>query len=262
LEMGGSVSKIAEGSMSRPRGICSLALLLLPLAGCSLVPPLRRALKGKPLVIDLAVDEPASAWHLDVEELSARLRRAGAATLVAPLPLLEMVTSEQASARGSFPGPLPVLCDVALDAAPNGEWATLLGEAREAGAVGVAVRCADAGGADALRGLLEAAAAAELECLVVAGDGEVLDVACAAGAAAVACAYAEAEAASGDEAASAVVLGAWDGEDEELARLRGVGFPGLLLLDGVGGDVAAGAAYCESRVAAHRSKASKVREMT
>ena len=56
----------------------------------------------------------------------------------------------------------------------------------------------------------------------------------------------------GDSAA----LGAWDGEDETLPELRGAGFGAMLLLDGCRGDLAANAAWCESRVRTFRSKAS------
>ena len=242
--------------------LLGLSVALAPLAG-ALAPPLRRALKvAKPLVIELQVEQPEDAWHLDIEELSSRLRTAGAAALIAPRELLATFASEQAAARGNFPGPLPLLCEVGADG-----WQAALAAAQDANVAGISVRCGDASSAEALTELLEATTAAGLECLVMAGARELVDVAQAGGASAVACDYADAspsdgssgggDAAAASSAAPPVVLGAWDGDDDELARLRAAGFGGLLLLDGVGGQLAEGSAYCESRVRAHRSKASK-----
>lgn len=231
-----------------------ILLIMWPLVGS--LAPLRRALMiSKPIVVEIKIDEPESVLHLDVEDLSARLRYAGAAALVAPSQLVKLVTEEQGVARGDFPGPLPVLCEVNLCQHDNiASFVNFAQDMASAGAAGIAVHCMGAADADLLCRLLEIASAAGLESLVLAGTEKAAGVAQAGGATAVARNYPEARPAAADEA---VVLGVWDGDDAALARLREAGFDGLLLLDGCGGNVAAGAAYCESRVRAHRSKASK-----
>ena len=81
------------------RNALVLLAAVLPLAS-ALAPPLRRALKAaKPLVVELLVEDAGSAWELDVEDLSARLRTAGAAALIAPRPLLGAFAAEQAKVR-------------------------------------------------------------------------------------------------------------------------------------------------------------------
>ena len=209
--------------------------------------------KGKPIVVDLRVDAPADAWELDIQEISARLRTAGITALVAPSELIGAFVQEQSSARGNFPGPVPVLCDVPLDG--NTDLAAL----KEAGAAGIAVKCA--GGDSALAALLEDASAAKLESVVVAGSEKAAALADAGGATAIACEYEGATAAAADAHASsstsAVRLGAWDGDDDALVAKREEGFSAFLLLDGCGGDVAPpNAAWCEGRVRKFRSKAS------
>ena len=205
--------------------------------------------KGKPIVVELRVDAPADAWELDIQEISARLRTAGVTALVAPSELVGAFVEEQSSARGNFPGPVPVLCDVSLDG--NAELAAL----SKAGAAGIAVKCA--GGDSALTALLEDASAAKLEAMVIAGTEEASTLADAGGAAAIACEYEGAAAAAAASSTSAVRLGAWDGDDDALAAKREEGFSAFLLLDGCGGDVAPpNAAWCEGRVRAFRSKAS------
>ena len=203
----------------------------------------------KPLVVEVTVDAPTEAWALDVEELSARLRTSGCAAFVAPAQLLSAFVAEQAKARGSFPGPVPVLCEVNLDIGSS-----KLEELRGEGAAGFAVRCA--GGEDnaALTGLLEAAAAAKVECVVLAESVDAAQAADAGGAAAIVCAFSGADPKEGD----APRLRAWTGDDDELLAARGDGFQGFLLVDGCGGDVApANAGWCESRIRTFRSKASR-----
>lgn len=241
----------------------SLLAILSCAHAAALKPPLLRALSAsKPLIVELQVEEPdtSAVGFLDAAELSSRLRTAGAAAVIAPPMLVEAIISEQETARGGFPGPLPVLWD-ASDSSDESSWeVAAVAAAQGSGAAGVAVRCADAESASSLAVLVDAAGAAQLECLVLAGVPEVLDAAQAAGATAVACDYAMEESGaplSADDSAATVILGAWGGEDEELAQLRDAGWSAMLLLDGVGGEVAAGADYCEGRVRAFRSKASK-----
>lgn len=216
---------------------------------------LRKALtRGRALLVEVTQPDAAAASALDVEDVSARLRDAGAAALVVPEALLETVVGEQARAMGDYPGPLPVLC--ALD---GGDVVPPpLDELLARGAAGVAVSCA--GSAADLGPLSAAAAAGGAALVVVADDAAAAAAAATSGATAVACgggeAVAAAQAAARAAEEGAVVIGAWFGDDDELRALRDDGLSGALLLDGCGGDIAEGGAWCQSRVAAFRSKAS------
>lgn len=225
--------------------LLALALVLLPAAAHALtLSALRKTFaNSKSLIVEVRDERPDEAWHLDVEDLSRQLRAAGAAALVTEAPLLGTLVQEQQSAKGNFPGPLPVLCEVT--------GADQVEAAREAGASGIALCWPSVLETEAV---LAASDAAGLACVVVAGDPDIAELAATNGAVAISCAYEGAAPVHvvGDSAA----LGAWDGEDETLPELRGAGFGAMLLLDGCRGDLAANAAWCESRVRAFRSKAS------
>lgn len=227
------------------RLVLALILLVSPAhALAASASALRTALaNAKSLVVEVRDERPDEAWHLDVEDLSRQLRAAGAAALITEAPLLGTLVHEQQSAKGNFPGPLPVLCEVT--------GADQVEAAREAGASGIALCWPSVLETEAV---LAASDAAGMACVVVAGDPDIAELASTNGAVAISCAYegAAPEHVGGDSA----TLGAWDGEDETLPELRGAGFGAMLLLDGCRGDLAANAAWCESRVKAFRSKAS------
>ena len=219
---------------------------------------LRRTLsRSRSLIVEVTQPDPATAWALDVTEASARLRDAGATALLVPPALLASVIEEQASAKGSFPEPLPVFC--ALDGGDE------LGAA--SGAAGVAVRHASEGGASYAPGFSELADAAQeagLPLIVIAEDEAAHAAAAAAGAVAVACDYPVGSWTSvseigGDEGVgpAPVALGAWGGDGDEMYALREAGFEGQLLIDGCLGDIGANAPWCESRVKLFKSKASR-----
>ena len=209
----------------------------------------------RPLIVEITQDDPTAASKLDVEELSASLRNAGAAAMLVPPALLSPIISEQSRAKGDFPGPLPVLCN--LDITEDADSQALVKSLGAAGADGVAVRC-EASSIDILDTLAVAVNTEELLLVVIAADAESRVAAVASGAAVVVCDYEDA-APTADNAppAGSVVICAWDGEDETLQTLRDAGFGAMILVDGCGGDIASGAAWCESRVRAFQSKASK-----
>ena len=246
------------------RTLCALVLALHAGASAALASggsALQRMLsRTQPsLLVEFTQDDPAAAWDLDVEGVSAQLRGAGAAALIVPPTLLDTVVGEQGRAKGDFPGPVPVLCDIGAEASPVDTVAAL----KERGAAGAAVRCPEGVGLGGLGDLAGALAEAELPLIVVAGDEEALTAGAAAGAIAVACAFsvsqpeAEALALAADGAAPTVVLGGWDGDGDTLQRLRDAGFTNALLLDGCGGDIRAGGGWCASRVTSFKTKASR-----
>lgn len=215
------------------------------------------AKEKKPIVVDLRVDRPADAWPLDVREASEKLRKSGACALIAPHELVGAICEEQEAARGNFPGPLPVLCEIGLerDDSCSSDRAAELTTLKTAGAVGVAVRCDNGASAgDALTTLLEESASAQLECLVIAGAEDVVAIAEAGGAAAVACAF---DGATFEATGDAVRLGAWDGDDDALVAARETGCTKFILMDGCGGELAPpNVAWCEGRVRSFRTQKS------
>jgi hypothetical protein len=234
---------------------------LLLLASCSTASALALgkllAKERKPIVVELRVDRPAEAWALDVEEASARLRKAGACALIAPRELLGAICEEQAGGMGNFPGPVPVLCEVGLerDESATCDRAAELKALKADGAIGVAVTCTDGEQADALTALLEESANAQLECLVIAGAEAIAKLAEEGGAAAVVCTFDNEE--GGAAATDTVRLRAWDGDDDALTAAREAGFTKFALLDGCGGELAPpNAAWCEGRVRAFRTQKS------
>ncbi len=221
---------------------------------------LNRALsRGQRVIVELLPDAPSEAF--DLTDLSARLRSAGASAVVVPPALLADFSREQASAKGDFPGPIPVVCEAEL-----GIDAARLGSLRSEGASGVAVRCDEAAAVDGgLEALLEASSAASLDVLVLVDSAAARARALAAGAALVACDYAMADGASaepsadgdGGDGGGGVCLGVWTGDDDELFELRDRGYSVVLLADGVGADLRSGSAWCEGRVRAALSKGSR-----
>jgi hypothetical protein len=198
---------------------------------------LRKALsRGRQLIVELTPDDPAAAPVFELDELSARLRDAGAAAVVVPPTLVAPILAEQATAAGDYPGPLPVLCALEGLDCDGGGVATL----RERGAAGVAVRVG-ADDADDLATLAAHTADAGLALLVLAADASGVSAAAAVAATVVVRAFADegaadAEGSGVDAGASGtslpVPLGAWDGSDEALARLRSDGVSAAMLLDG------------------------------
>lgn len=178
---------------------------MLPLApllcAASLVKsPLQRALSApRAVLVDIAQDPrlaPPSAF--DLEELSTRCRDAGAAALVVPSDLLAAFAAEQATAASSYPGPLPLICQLQPSVGGGGSEAAgeapqplaepsslKLGELRALGAEGVMVRSSALEGGAALADLVSAAEAEALRVVVLAGRAGEADAVAGAGAVAV-----------------------------------------------------------------------------
>lgn len=214
---------------------------------------------GQPIIVDIQVDDPSTVWDLDVEELSERLRsQARVSAVTAPKALIDMFLKEQARAKGDYPGPVPIFCDVGADDTTGSTDAVK--ELASQGAAGVMVRCADDDSLDAMRGVITAATAAGLESIVVAGSEVLRAAANEAGATAVACAFPDAAVDKDQEGTSsdgvAIQLGAWDGDTEKLKVLRERGFCAMLLLDGCAGEIKGqyASAWCEQCASVLRSK--------
>ena len=210
----------------------------------------RRALTTRqPVLVEITdadADDP-----LDVAELSEMCRDAGAAALVLPPSLLGAVAAEQASAKGNYPGPVPLICDPRV---ADGECAPLE-LLRDAGAAALAVVAAEAEADGELVVVVDQLTALGLGSLVFARDAGEHERAVAAGAAAVVCDYAGAAADGGDD--GAVLVRPWDGDADELAALRSDGSGGALLLrDGCAGSIRDGRDRCAFLVREARSKRS------
>lgn len=75
-----------------------------------------RALSSpKPLVVHIWDPFPSELNKMDVNELSMICRDAGAAAVLIPDALISDFAEEQASARGDFPGPVPLIVDCCLE---------------------------------------------------------------------------------------------------------------------------------------------------
>ena len=170
----------------------------------------RRALNTRqPVLVEITdadADDP-----LDVAELSEMCRDAGAAALLLPPSLLGAVAAEQASAKGNYPGPVPLICDPRV---ADGECAPLE-LLRDAGAAALAVVAAEAEADGELVVVVDQLTALGLGSLVFARDAGEHERAVAAGAAAVVCDYAGAAADGGDD--GAVLVRPWDGDADELS---------------------------------------------
>ena len=215
---------------------------------------LRKSLtRGRALVVEVTQQRDSEAWKLDVTELSARLRDAGATALLVTPHLIEAVLEEQATAKGNFPEPLPVLCTIdASDATTTSGSTDALGAMSSGRAAGVAVRHAG----EPTVGLAYVARMTEdagLPLVVIALDEFAHAAAVAAGAAAVVCDYqiesrasasavGASEAGTADESTAAststegsaaaagaapVLLGAWGGDDDEMYALLLIAMDGL-----------------------------------
>jgi len=257
---------------------------MLPLApllcAASLVKsPLQRALSApRAVLVDIAQDPrlaPPSAF--DLEELSTRCRDAGAAALVVPSDLLAAFAAEQATAASSYPGPLPLICQLQPSVGGGGSEAAgeapqplaepsslKLGELRALGAEGVMVRSSALEGGAALADLVSAAEAEALRVVVLAGRAGEADAVAGAGAVAVVCEGDACE--EGAPAASAASAASppparfgswWSGDAESLAALREAGLERVYLEDACDGDLVQGAGRCCALIAAARSKQSR-----
>ena len=199
---------------------------------------LTRALTSttRPIIVHLADDHPEALSTLDVEEISLRCRMAGAAALLVQPELLDAVAVEQATAKGDFPGPLPLICML-----ESAEMAASTDLTALSSACAVGVRCESGEQGDMLDSLVAGADAAGMGTLVIAGDAAAQRAAVGAGTSVVAI---SGWSATDDESAATdgvtLEAGRWDGTDEELQRLRDAGFAALLLDDPCRGDVAGG----------------------
>ena len=194
----------------------------------AVLPRLHDALtsSARPLLVELLDAGPVDT--MDTEEVSTSCRTAGAAALLLPQSLLAPFASEQSLAEGSFPGPLPLVCD--LRESDLAAAAAQLTDLRSSGASAVAVAAAALSDAEMAAGEFVAAARKEdLEVLALAsgaGDGAAAEAAGACAvvydevAAALGASESGAASAGADGDGAVVRLACWEGDEESLYELR------------------------------------------
>mmetsp|Transcript_45959 Transcript_45959/g.75973 ORF Transcript_45959/g.75973 Transcript_45959/m.75973 type:complete len:297 (-) Transcript_45959:173-1063(-) len=243
------------------KSLIFLVLALYPHTAASLVAgsALTKALDStsRPVVVHLWDPKPAALESFAIADVSAACRDAGAAAVLVTPALVSAVAEEQEAHRGSYPGPLPVIADCALnDMIGTESPAELCIGAKSLGASAIGIRYYELDWPDeaALEAALcSAVAAAEqsgLGALLLGEFGADGDEG-AAGAVGALASRVGASAAlakqcvepekteSGKE--GALALGCWDGSAKALERLRGAGFSGLVLKNACDGDISRGA---------------------
>lgn len=215
---------------------------------------------GRPLIVHIWDPNSASVESFAIDDVSEACRTAGAAAVLCDLDLVAPIAKEQESARGEFPGSLPVLTDVALlDLIGEDGPQELFRRAKSLGASGIGIRYygVDWQAASALEDMLQHTVAAANQIGLgaillpefgtngdegVVGGGRLsLHVGAAAG-------LAKSPEAGGE--GENLAFGCWDGEPDALQRLRDEGFKGLLLKNACRGDLAWGSKTKQPSLAA------------
>jgi hypothetical protein len=231
---------------------------------------LKKALSAsRAVVAELAhaPQQPAPA-SFALDDISARTREAGAAALVVPASFLSAIASEQARAISSYPGPLPLVCQLvpAYDDPADESDATVkldassipLADLRSQGADGILLRVSCVSSSSDLAAIVSGAAAESLGTMVIATTAKEVEAALAAQVTAIIC-EGEARMPAEPEGAAASVVGFglwWDGKGQSLDAVRTDGFERVFIEDACAGDVSLGAARCLALIAKARSKKS------
>ncbi len=238
-----------------------LALHLQASASAMVTSALTKALaKPKPVVVHLYDPKPADLKEYALVDVSIACRDAGTTGILTMPELVKGFADEQEDARGSFPGPVPVLVDCGLKdggLAENVRAATAanIADWKASGASGLGVRYYRADWPD--EGALEAelarvvadADAAGLAAILLPEFGTLGEEGAegASGLAERVGAAAALMKAAGD---GAPALGCWNGSDQDLLRLRSAGLGGLIVKDACRGDIGFGSATKSPSLAA------------
>jgi len=202
--------------------------------------------KGRPVIVHIYDTRPAELQAYAVEDVSMACRESGATAVLVGPELLKMVSNEQETSRGNYPGPIPVIADCALrDMVDSPE--ELCAGAKSLGASAIGIRYYTSDWPDdqsltsALKKIVAAAEESKLAAVLLGGFGA--DGAeGVAGASAMASNVGAAAALTTErEEGGAPVVGCWDGSENGLQRLREAGFEGLIIKNACRGDVARGA---------------------
>jgi hypothetical protein len=233
-----------------------------PFTARSSIQGLKRALSAsRAVVAELAhAPQQAAPTSFDLEDISTRSREAGAAVLVVPASLLPVITAEQARAVSSYPGPLPLVCQLvpAYDDPADGSHATTeldvssipLAELRSQGADGIMLRVSSVPSSTELAAIVSGAAAESLGTIVLATTCAEVEVALAAEVTAIIC-EGEARLPAAREGTAAAIAGFglwWDGDARSLEAVRSAGLDRIFIEDACAGDVTQGAARCVSLI--------------
>jgi len=241
-----------------------------PSTARSSIQRLKKALSAsRAVVAELAhAPQQAAPTSFDLEDISTRSREAGAAALVVPASLLPVIASEQARAVSSYPGPLPLVCQLvpAYDDPVDGSVATTeldlssvpLALLRSQGADGIMLRVSSVPSTSELAAIVSGAAAESLGTVVLATTAAEVEAALAADVTAIICeGDARLPATREGTAASTAEFGLWwDADARSLDAVRSAGFDRVFIEDACAGDVTLGAARCVALISKARSKKS------
>ena len=233
-----------------PTGVFYLLTYLLHCAAAAALAStsvLARALsKPRPVIVHVYDARPSELLPYAIEDVSMACRESGATAVLVGPELVECFAKEQESARGNFPGPLPVIVDTALrDMGTSPEELCAGAKTLGASAIGLRYYTGDYPDAAALEAALQrAVAAAEASSLttILLGEFGADGAEGVAGAAAMASSVGAAAALTkGNEQGGAPAFGCWRGSEDELQRLRTSGVDGLIIKNACRGDVGRGA---------------------
>jgi hypothetical protein len=202
--------------------------------------------KPRPVIVHVYDARPSELLPYAIEDVSMACRESGATAVLVGPELVECFAKEQESARGNFPGPLPVIVDTALrDMGTSPEELCEGAKTLGASAIGLRYYTGDYPDATELEAALQrAVAAAEASSLttILLGEFGADGDEGVAGASAMASSVGAAAALTkGNEQGGAPAFGCWRGSEDELQRLRASGVDGLIIKNACRGDVGRGA---------------------
>eukprot|EP00900_Chrysochromulina_parva_P001184 jgi/Chrpa1/11066/Chrysochromulina_OHIO_Genome00011922-RA len=202
--------------------------------------------KPRPVIVHVYDARPSELLPYAIEDVSMACRESGATAVLVGPELVECFAKEQESARGNFPGPLPVIVDTALrDMGTSPEELCEGAKTLGASAIGLRYYTGDYPDATELEAALQrAVAAAEASSLttILLGEFGADGDEGVAGASAMASSVGAAAALTkGNEQGGAPAFGCWRGSEDELQRLRACGVDGLIIKNACRGDVGRGA---------------------
>lgn len=238
--------------------------LHLPAAASLLTGPafLSKALgaTGRPLIVHVWDPNPIELESFAIDDVSEACRKAGGAAVLCGIELVKPIAAEQEIHRGSFPGTLPVLADVALRELCKDGPGELCSLAKSSGASGIGIRYyagdwqeSETSLEDTLQLTVNTANEMGLGAILLpefGANGDEGMEGAGSLASRVGAAAGLSKSPEQGEDGEKLAFGCWNGSPESLQRLRDDGFRGLLLKNACGGDVAWGSKIKQPSLAA------------
>ena len=113
-EQASSETRTQSRAMLKVVLILALSLHVAALKASVLSKALKRK-DGRPLIVHLWDANPSALETFAIDDVSEACRKAGASAVLTAPALVSSIAQEQERQRGSFPGPLPVISDCALN---------------------------------------------------------------------------------------------------------------------------------------------------